>query len=67
MLKVVKMCEVHTPTNALFIKLDKVLKFILKIIRTCSYMFRSLSTIIIIREPSLEPGFSYIRINDGRA
>ena len=31
----------HTPTNALFIKLDKVLKFTLKITLTCSYMFRS--------------------------
>ena len=42
--------EVHTPTNALFIKLDKVLKFTLKITLTCSYMFRSTT---IIREPSL--------------
>jgi len=33
--------KVHTPTNALFIKLDKVLKFTLKITLTCSYMFRS--------------------------
>ena len=30
MLEVVKMCKVHTPTDALFIKLDKVLKFTLK-------------------------------------
>jgi hypothetical protein len=45
--------EVHTPTNALFIKIDKVLKFTLKITSTCSYMFRSTT---IIREPSLELG-----------
>ena len=45
---------VHTPTNALYIKLDKVLKFTLKITSTCSYMFRSFST-IIVREPSSEP------------
>ena len=44
--------KVHTPTNALFIKLDKVLKFTLKITLTCSYMFRSTT---VIREPSLEP------------
>ena len=43
--------KVHKPTNALFIKLDKVLKFTLKITLTCSYMFRSTT---IIREPSLE-------------
>jgi hypothetical protein len=43
---------VHILTNALFIKLDKVLKFTLKITFTCSYMFRSTA---IIREPSLEP------------
>ena len=43
----------HTPTNAIFIKLDKVLKFTLKITSTCSYMFRSTT---IIREPSPEPG-----------
>ena len=42
----------HTPTNALFIKLDKVFKFTLKITLTCSYMFRSTT---IIREPLLEP------------
>ena len=42
----------HSPTNALFIKLDKVLKFTLKITLACSYMFRSMT---IIREPSLEP------------
>jgi len=36
----------------LFIKLDKVLKFTLKIILTCSYMFRSTT---IIRESSLKP------------
>jgi len=44
--------KVLTPTNALFIKLDKVLKYTLKIILTCSYMFRST---IIIGEPSLQP------------
>ena len=43
--------KVHTPTNALCIKLDKVLKFTLNITLTCSYMFRSTT---IIREPSLE-------------
>jgi len=32
------MNKVHTPTNALFIKLDKVLKFTLKITLTCSYI-----------------------------
>jgi len=42
------------PTDALFIKLDKVLKFTLKITLICSYMFRSLNT-TIIREPSLDP------------
>jgi len=45
--------KVHSPTNALFIKLDKVLKIALKITSACSYMFRSAT---IIREPSLEPG-----------
>jgi len=44
--------KVHTPINALFIKLHKVLKFTLKITLTCSYMFQSAA---IIREPSLEP------------
>jgi len=44
--------KVHTPTNALFIKLDKVLKFTLRVTLTCSYMFRSTT---IIREPSLGP------------
>ena len=44
--------KVHTPTNEIFMKLDKVLKFTLKITLTCSYMFRSTA---IIREPSLEP------------
>jgi len=44
--------KVHTQTNTLFIKLDKVLKFTLKITLTCSYIFRSTT---IIREPSLEP------------
>jgi len=44
--------KVHTQIYALFIKLDKVLKFTLKITLTCSYMFRSAT---IIREPSLEP------------
>jgi len=43
---------VRSPTNALFIKLDKVLKFTLKITLACSYMFRSTT---LIREPSLEP------------
>ena len=43
--------KVHTPTNALFIKLDKLLKCTLKITFTCSYMFRSMT---IIREPSLQ-------------
>ena len=45
--------KVHTSTNALFIKDDKVLKFTLKITLICSYIFRSMT---IIREPSLEPG-----------
>jgi len=31
--------KVDIPTNALFIKLDKVLKFTLKITLTCSYIF----------------------------
>ena len=44
--------KVHTRKNALFIKLDEVLKFTLKITLSCSYMFRSTA---IIREPSLEP------------
>jgi len=44
--------KVHTLTNVLFITLDKILKFTLKIILTCPYMFRSTT---IIREPSLEP------------
>jgi len=44
--------KVQTPINALFIILDKVLKFTLKITLTCSYMFRSTT---IIRKPSLEP------------
>ena len=43
--------RVHTPTDALFTKHDKVLKFTLKITFTCSYMFRSTT---VIREPSLE-------------
>jgi len=47
-----KIYKVRTPTNALFIQLDNVLKFTLKITSTCSYMFRSM---IIIRDPSLEP------------
>ena len=46
--------KVHRPTNALFIKFDKVLRFTLKITLICSYMFRSLNA-TIIREPSLEP------------
>ena len=45
------MYQVHTPTNALFIKLDNILKSTLKITLACSYMFRSTT---IIREPSLE-------------
>jgi len=45
-------CKVHTPKNELFIKLDEVLIFTLKITLTCSYMIRSTT---IIREPSLEP------------
>ena len=44
--------KVHTPTNELFIKLDKILKFTLKITLTYCYMFRSTT---IIRERSLEP------------
>ena len=40
--------KVHTPTNALFIKLDKVLKFTLKITFTCSCMFRSTAIISYI-------------------
>jgi len=47
-----KFFKVLTPTNALYIKLGKVLNFTLKIILTCSYMFRSTT---IIREHSLEP------------
>jgi len=43
--------KVHTQTNALLIKLDKLLKFTLKLTLTCSYMFRSTT---VIREPSLE-------------
>jgi len=46
--------KVRTPTNALFIKLDKFLKFTLKIASTSSYMYRSFST-TIIRQPSSEP------------
>jgi len=49
--------KVHTPTNVHFIKLDRVLKFTLKITLTCSYMFQSTT---IIREPSLDPIQSYI-------
>jgi len=44
--------KVHLPTNALFIKLDRVLKFTLQITLACSYVFRSTT---IIREPSLDP------------
>ena len=44
--------KIQTPTNAIFIKLDKVLKFTLKLTLTFSYMFRSTT---IIREPSLQP------------
>jgi len=32
--------KVHTPKNAFYIKLDKVLKFTLKITLACSYVFR---------------------------
>jgi len=49
--------KVHTPTNALFIKLDKVLKLTLNITLACFYMFRSAT---VIRDPSLEPRYSYI-------
>jgi len=49
---VIEICKVHTPTNALFIKLEKVLKFTLNITSTRSYMFRSTT---VIREPSLGP------------
>ena len=52
LLKYMYIYKVPAPTNALFIKLDKVLKFTLKITLTCSYMFWSRIT---IREPSLEP------------
>jgi len=45
------MYKIYTPTNSLFIKLDKDLKFTLKVTLTRSYMFRSLHT-TIIREPS---------------
>ena len=38
--------KVRTPTNALFIELDKVLKFTLKITLTCYYMFRSLNAVV---------------------
>jgi hypothetical protein len=48
--------KVHTPTYAFFIKLDKVLKFTLKITLTCSYMFRSAT---IIRKSSLEPSYVF--------
>jgi len=48
--------KVHTPTNALFIWLDKDLKFTLKITLTCSYMFRSTT---VIREPSIEPKYNF--------
>ena len=44
--------KVHTSTNALCIKLNKLLKFTLKIILAWSYMFRSTT---IMREPTLEP------------
>jgi hypothetical protein len=49
--------KVHTQTNELFIKLDNVLKFTLKITLTCPYMFRPMT---IIREFSLDPSYSYI-------
>ena len=44
--------KVHSPTNAHFIKLDRVSKFTLKITSAFSYMFQSTT---IMREPSLEP------------
>ena len=53
-LTITTLYKFHTPTNILFIKLYKVLKFTLKVTSTCSYMFRSLSK-AIVREPSLEP------------
>jgi len=49
----IEVYKARTPTNALFIKLDRVLEFILKITLTSSYKFRSTT---IIRESSLEPG-----------
>jgi len=55
--------KVHTPTNALFIKLDRVLKFTLKITLTCSYMFRSTT---IIREPSLDLAKAVFRLRFGK-
>ena len=57
--------KVYTPTNSLFIKLDKVLKFTLKITSTCSHMFRSLR-MAIIRKPSSEPSQSYARLKLGK-
>ena len=56
--------KVHTPTNALFIKFNEVLKFTLKITSTCSHTFRSLSTAIIT--PSSEPSQSYTRLKLGK-
>jgi len=44
--------KVHTPTNLLFIKIDKVLKFTWKITLIFSYIFQSLN-MTIITEPSL--------------
>jgi len=44
----VEFYKVNSPTNVLFIKLDKILKFTLKITLNCSYVFRSAVIIIII-------------------
>ena len=54
---------VHTPTNSHFIKLDKVLKFVLKITLTCSYMFRSTT---VIRETSLSLAKVIFRLRFGK-
>jgi len=35
--------KVHTPTNALFITLDKVSKFTLKLTLTCSYIYLNIN------------------------
>jgi len=41
--------KVHTPTNALFIKLDKDLKFTLKITLTCSYQKKKTTSLYVMR------------------